>query len=74
MNVKNPIFLESVAIDKSGKVNTEALASVVSDYQKFISDHVLAGQKATLNLDESVLSLEEGFSKIESWVKDYFKA
>lgn len=73
MSVKNPIFLESVTIDKSGKVNTEALASVVSDYQKFISDHVLAGQKATLNLDESVLSLEEGFNRIESWVKDYFK-
>jgi CRISPR-associated protein Cst2 len=74
MEVKNPVFLESVTIERNGKVNTEALASVVSDYQKFISDHVLAGQKATLNLDESVLSLEEGFSKIESWVKDYFKA
>jgi len=46
---------------------------VVTDYQKFVSDYVLAGQKATLNLDESVLSLEEGFSRIESWVKDYFK-
>jgi CRISPR-associated protein Cst2 len=74
MSVKNPIFLESVAIDKDGKVNSEALKSVVSDYQKFISEYVFAGQKATLKLDESVLSLDEGFSKIESWVKDYFKA
>jgi CRISPR-associated protein Cst2 len=73
MSVKNPIFLESVTVDKTGKVNSEVLSSVVSDYQKFITDHVFAGQKASLNIDESVLSLEEGFSKIESWVKDYFK-
>lgn len=74
MSVKNPVFLESVNIDKSGKVNSGILSTVVDDYQKFISDHVFAGQKASLNLDESVLSLDEGFSKIESWVKDYFKA
>jgi len=74
MSVKNPIFLESVTVDKAGKVNSAILSSVVSDYQKFITDHVFAGQKASLNLDESVLSLEAGFSKIESWVKDYFKS
>ena len=74
MSVKNPVFLESVNIDKSGKVNSDILSTVVDDYQKFISDHVFAGQKASLNLDESVLSLEEGFNKIESWVKDYFEA
>lgn len=74
MNVKNPVFLESVTIDKSGKVNSGILTTVVDDYQKFISDHVFAGQKASLNLDDSVLSLEEGFSKIERWVKDFFKA
>jgi len=73
MSVKNPIFLESVTVDKAGKVNSDVLLSVVSDYQKFITDHVFAGQKASLNLDDSVLSLEEGFSKIESWVKEYFK-
>ena len=73
MSVKNPIFLESVAIDKAGNVNTEELNSVVTDYQKFITDHVFAGQKATLNFNESTLPLEEGFTKIESWVKDYFK-
>lgn len=74
MSVKNPIFLESVTVDKSEKVNSGVLTTVVGDYQKFISDHVFAGQKASLNLDESVISLEEGFSKIEGWVKDYFKA
>jgi len=74
MSVKNPIFLESVTVDKTGKVNSDVLSSVVSDYQKFITYHVFAGQKASLNLDDSVLSLEDGFSKIESWVKDYFKA
>lgn len=74
MSVKNPIFLESVTVDKAGKVNSGILSTVVDDYQKFISDHVFAGQKASLNLDESVISLDGGFSKIESWVKDYFKA
>ncbi len=74
MSVKNPIFLESVTTDKTGKVNSDILSTVVDDYQKFISDHVFAGQKASLSLNESVISLDEGFSKIESWVKDYFKA
>jgi len=73
MQVKNPIFLESVNLDKNGKVNSDELKSVISDYQKFISDSVFAGQKASVKVDEDILSLDEGFGKIENWVTDYFR-
>ncbi len=72
MSVKNPIFLESVSIDRSGNVNSEILKTVVSDYRKYISDFVFASQKASLETNGEVLSLEDGFNKIESWVSDYF--
>jgi len=72
MNVKNPIFLESVSIDESGKINISELSSVVSDYEKFITDYVFASQKASVNIDQKLASLDEGFTRIESWVKDYY--
>jgi len=73
MSVKNPIFLEAVNIDKKGEVQLEELNSVVSDYGKFISDHVFAIQKSTLTTNADSDSLKEGFEKIENWVKEYYK-
>lgn len=73
MSVKNPIFLESVNVDKEGTVMIEGLEGVVRDYDKFIVDHVLAGQEATLKTSTEVNNLKEGFEKIESWVKEHFK-
>lgn len=56
MKAKNPIFLESVNIDIDDKVDTEALTSVINDYEKFIENHVFAIQAATLksNSDKSI--------------------
>lgn len=73
MSVKNPIFLESVNVDKEGKVIIEGLEGVVRDYDKFIVDHVFAGQEGTLKTSTKVDNLKEGFEKIESWVKEHFK-
>jgi len=73
MKVKNPIFLESINVNKEGHVIIEGLDGVVSDYNKFVQDHVFAGQKATLQTTGEVNSLQEGFEKIEHWIKDYFK-
>lgn len=73
MSVKNPIFLESVNVNKEGEVMIEGLHSVVEDYDKFIVDHVFAGQEATLKTSTKVDSLKVGFEKIESWVKDHYK-
>lgn len=73
MSVKNPIFLESVNIDKNGEVQVEELSSVVSDYGKFVSDHVFASQKSTLNTNTEAASLKDGFEKIEGWVKEYYR-
>ena len=73
MSVKNPIFLESVNIDKNGEVQVEELSSVVSDYGKFVNDHVFASQKSTLNTNTEAASLKDGFEKIEGWVKEYYR-
>jgi len=73
MTVKNPVFLESVNINKSGEVMVEGLKSVVTDYDKFIDGHVFAGQKATLPTTSDVVSLKEGFETIESWIKQHYK-
>lgn len=72
MSVKNPIFLESVNVNKNGQVMVEELNSVVSDYEKFIQDHVLASQKSTLHTTSKVPDLSFGFEKIEKWVNLYY--
>lgn len=73
MKAKNPIFLEAVNVGKSGKINYEQLKSVVSDYDKFVSNYVFAGQEAVFELSEGVESLKTGFEKIESWILEYYK-
>jgi CRISPR-associated protein Cst2 len=72
MKVKNPIFLESVNIDKNGNIEVEKLKSVVSDYENFIDEYVFAAQKASFEIVESVLPIKEGFGKIENWIKSYY--
>lgn len=72
MKVKNPIFLEAVNTDKNGQINFNKLNSVLTDYEPFIEDSVLAGQEAVFSLGEGVTNLKDGFSKIESWIKTYY--
>lgn len=74
MKAKNPIFLESVSVDKSGKINYEKLKTVVADYDKFIDEHVFAGQEAVFELSDGVVGLKAGFDKIESWITKYYKS
>lgn len=71
MSAKNPVFLEAVKVNE-GKVMADVLKSVVSDYDRFIADHVFASQEAVFGKDSVVVSLKEGFEKIESWVKKYY--
>ncbi len=71
MSAKNPVFLEAVKVNE-GKVMADVLKSVVSDYDRFIADHVFASQEAVFGKDAVVVSLKEGFEKIESWVKKYY--
>jgi CRISPR-associated protein Cst2 len=62
MKVKNPIFL-----------NYNQLKTVAVDYEKFIDDHVFAGQEAVFKLSDNVVNLKQGFDKIEEWIKEYYK-
>ncbi len=73
MSAKNPIFLETVNVNENNTVDVDILQSVVNDYDKFISDYVIAGQEAVFEKKGNTKSLKEGFEKIESWVKDYYK-
>ena len=74
MKAKNPIFLESVRVTEGNRVNTEQLTQVAEDYDRFVEDHVLAGQSAIFEESESMVSLKEGFEKIRSWVTQHYQA
>lgn len=72
MSSKNPVFLEAVNLSEEGQVRLEELATVVMDYQKYIESHVFAVQEAVFEKQPGMVSLNEGFEKIEKWIKDYF--
>jgi len=74
MKVKNPIFLEAVNVDAQGQINLKELKSVIQDYDKYIENHVIAGQKAVFDLNDETLSLKDGFEAIEKWVEDYYSS
>ncbi|MEX0607959.1 MAG: type I-B CRISPR-associated protein Cas7/Cst2/DevR [Balneolaceae bacterium] len=72
MKSKNPIFLEAVDLTDEGKVDVDKLKTVVSDYEKFIDNHVFASQGAVFPKQDGVESIKDGFNKLEAWVKNYY--
>lgn len=72
MKSKNPIFLEALELTEEGKVDVSKLQTVTSDYEKFIDDYLFAAQEAVFPKDDGIISLKEGFKKIDSWVKSYY--
>ena len=73
MKSKNPIFLEAVELTEEGNVNIDKLNTVLSDYEKFMEDHVFAVQEAVFKKEEGMVSLKEGFAKLENWVNTYYE-
>jgi len=73
MKAKNPIFLESVQVIDGNIVNIDQLQQVVHDYNRFIEDHVFAGQSAVFSNSDQMVSLKDGFEKIQSWIKNYYQ-
>jgi CRISPR-associated protein Cst2 len=74
MKAKNPIFLESVQVIEGNRINIPQLEEVVNDYDRFVEDHVFAGQKAVFTNSDEISSLKEGFDKIREWVSKYFSS
>lgn len=74
MKAKNPIFLESVQVLDGNRINVEQLESVVTDYERFVEDYVLAGQSAIFANENEISSLKEGFEKIRNWVSDFYSS
>jgi CRISPR-associated protein Cst2 len=72
MKSKNPIFLEAVDLTEVGKVDIKKLQTVISDYGKFIENHLFAVQEAVFLKEEGMVSLKEGFDTLEGWVKTYY--
>lgn len=72
MKSKNPIFLEAVDLTYDGNVDIEKLDSVVSDYGKFIDNHVFAAQEAVFSKQNGVESIKEGFDQLEGWINNYY--
>ncbi len=75
MSSKNPIFLEAVDVEvKQQKVvKMSPLQTVLTDYQPYIQDHLFAVQESIFQKQEGMVSLADGFGKIEEWVKAYYK-
>lgn len=69
---KNPLFLEAVDLATNGQLDMQKLNSVVTDYSKFVDQHVFAVQEAIFDKQESMVSLKEGFDTIEQWITDYY--
>ena len=74
MSSKNPVFLEALKVDRSGQVDVAALQSVISDYEPFINESVLATQEGVFGKADGVVSLKEGFATIKKWIQDYYTA
>lgn len=72
MKSKNPIFLEAVEIKEDGRIDLGKLDSVVSDYGKFITEHLFAVQEAVFEKEAGMVSIKEGFDSLESWVRNYY--
>lgn len=76
MTSKNPIFLEAVEVElkQQNMVKMSQLKTVLSDYQPYIQDHLFAVQEGIFQKQDDMVSLAEGFGKIEEWVKAYYNA
>jgi len=72
MKSKNPVFLEAVNLNEEGQVDMNKLQSVLDDYNDIIEDYVFAVQEAVFNKNDKMVSLKEGFEKMEEWVKEYY--
>jgi CRISPR-associated protein Cst2 len=75
MSSKNPIFLEAVDVEakQQNVVKMSQLQTVLGDYQPYIQDHLFAVQESIFQKQEGMISLADGFGKIEEWVKAYYK-
>lgn len=74
MKSKNPIFLESVKVEKDNNVNIAELKAVIDDYKEFIvnENYVFAAQSSVFNTNDNIKNLADGFNEIKNWVKSYY--
>lgn len=72
MKSKNPIFLEAANLTEDGQIDSKGLKSVVSDYEKFIEQHVFAVQEGVFEKQDGMVGLKEGFSMLTDWVNTYY--
>lgn len=66
---KNPIFLETM----SEGVDISKLEQVVTDYSRFIDQSVFASQSSFFPTGGKVVSLQEGFATIRTWLRSYYQ-
>ena len=74
MKSKNPIFLESVKVEKDNNVNIAELKAVIDDYKEYIvnENYVFAAQSSVFNTNDNIKNLADGFNEIKNWVKSYY--
>ncbi|MBO8158560.1 MAG: type I-B CRISPR-associated protein Cas7/Cst2/DevR [Thermosyntropha sp.] len=72
MKVKNPIFMESIRIEK-GKPDINLINQTISDFAYVIIDHVIGERKGFFPEDnEQFATLGQAFDKMRQWIDDIF--
>lgn len=72
LNVKNPIFLESV-LPAQGGVNVNLLKETVLDYQQEIIVYIFGAKKELFtSLPDNTVSIGDAFKTMEYWVDQHY--
>lgn len=73
LSVKNPIFLETISIEKNNIVLAPIL-STLKDFQDVIVDHCFGVREGFFNqTPEGTLPMGEAFSKLKGWVESIYQ-
>ncbi|ATW27425.1 type I-B CRISPR-associated protein Cas7/Cst2/DevR [Candidatus Formimonas warabiya] len=70
--VKNPIFLETVTVEKNS-INFGLIQETLADYQEEIIASVLGAKKEMFgDLADRVVTIGEAFAKMKTWVDSHY--
>jgi len=73
MKVKNPIFMECIALDSNGNVDMTLIKNTIEDFSPQIADYTVGERKGFFPKDtDFAVTLKDSFEKIKSWVEKYY--
>jgi CRISPR-associated protein Cst2 len=74
MNVKNPIFLESLKLKDDNTIDHKSIKNVIDDFSDQISEYVFGERKGFFAYDNNeYLPLGKCFKNIKTWAKEAYE-